>query len=216
MKLGAYHFADNTFNLDEVLALPDTLIENELFGTSAAPSPTRQMKRGPLELADGGTAFLDEIGEIVPVLQAKLLRFLEEKAFKRVGGSADIRVEVRVIAAKNRNLEEEVRARPIPRRLVLSVERALDRVAAAARASRRPAAARELRKRRRAGDAALGGRDPRYQGLPHHRHGRASRSPADSSCRRTASTWIRSSAGSCLRPSRGSSGIKHAPSRCWA
>jgi hypothetical protein len=61
MKLGAYHFADNTFNLDEVLALPDTLIENELFGTSAAPSPTRQMKRGPLELADGGTAFLDEL-----------------------------------------------------------------------------------------------------------------------------------------------------------
>ena len=54
--------------------------------------------------------FLDEIGEMVPALQAKLLRFLEEKAFKRVGGSADIRVDVRVIAATNRNLEEEVRA----------------------------------------------------------------------------------------------------------
>jgi transcriptional regulator with PAS, ATPase and Fis domain len=54
--------------------------------------------------------FLDEIGEMQPLLQAKLLRFLEEKAFKRVGGSADIRVDVRVVAATNRNLEEEVRA----------------------------------------------------------------------------------------------------------
>jgi transcriptional regulator with PAS, ATPase and Fis domain len=60
-------------------------------------------------MADGGTVFLDEIGEMVPGLQAKLLRFLEEKTFKRVGGSSDIRVDVRVVAATNRNLEEEVR-----------------------------------------------------------------------------------------------------------
>jgi transcriptional regulator with PAS, ATPase and Fis domain len=60
-------------------------------------------------MADGGTVFLDEIGEMVPGLQAKLLRFLEEKTFKRVGGSADIRVDVRVVAATNRNLEEEVK-----------------------------------------------------------------------------------------------------------
>ena len=60
--------------------------------------------------ADGGTVFLDEIGEMVPALQAKLLRFLEEKTFKRVGGSADIRVDVRVIAATNRDLEAEVHA----------------------------------------------------------------------------------------------------------
>ena len=65
-------------------------------------------KRGLLESADGGTVFLDEIGEMVPALQAKLLRFLEEKSFKRVGGAADIRVDVRVVAATNRNLEEEV------------------------------------------------------------------------------------------------------------
>jgi DNA-binding NtrC family response regulator len=60
-------------------------------------------------MSDGGTVFLDEIGEMVPALQAKLLRFLEEKTFKRVGGTQDLRVDVRVIAATNRNLEEEVR-----------------------------------------------------------------------------------------------------------
>ena len=65
-------------------------------------------KRGLLESADGGTVFLDEIGEMVPALQAKLLRFLEEKSFKRVGGAGDIRVDVRVVAATNRNLEEQV------------------------------------------------------------------------------------------------------------
>jgi two-component system response regulator AtoC len=58
-----------------------------------------------VETAEGGTVFLDEIGEMTPGLQAKLLRFLEEKTFKRVGGLADIRVDVRVIAATNRNLE---------------------------------------------------------------------------------------------------------------
>src|SRR6185312_5635779 len=62
------------------------------------------------EMADGGTVFLDEIGEMVPALQAKLLRFLEERTFKRVGGSADIHVDVRVIAATNKTLQDEVRA----------------------------------------------------------------------------------------------------------
>ncbi|MDP2053453.1 MAG: sigma 54-interacting transcriptional regulator, partial [Acidobacteriota bacterium] len=68
-----------------------------------------RQKHGLLESADGGTVFLDEIGEMVPLLQAKLLRFLEEKSFKRVGGSADIKVDVRVIAATNRSLQDEVR-----------------------------------------------------------------------------------------------------------
>ncbi|OFW05233.1 MAG: Fis family transcriptional regulator [Acidobacteria bacterium RIFCSPLOWO2_02_FULL_68_18] len=92
-------------------ALPEQLLESELFGHErGAFTDARQQKRGLLETADGGTVFLDEIGEMTPGLQAKLLRFLEEKAFKRVGGLVDIRVDVRVIAASNRNLEDEVKA----------------------------------------------------------------------------------------------------------
>jgi DNA-binding NtrC family response regulator len=88
-------------------ALPETLMESELFGHErGAFTDARAQKRGLLEQADEGTVFLDEIGEMTPALQAKLLRFLEEKAFRRVGGSADIHVDVRVIAATNRNLEE--------------------------------------------------------------------------------------------------------------
>ncbi len=91
-------------------ALPETLLESELFGHErGAFTGADRQKRGLIESADGGTVFLDEIGEMVPLLQSKLLRFLEEKAFKRVGGSSDIRVDVRVIAATNRSLEEEVK-----------------------------------------------------------------------------------------------------------
>ena len=91
-------------------AMPEHLLESEMFGHErGAFTDARQQKRGLLEQADEGTVYLDEIGEMIPALQSKLLRFLEEKAFRRVGGSADIRVDVRVIAATNRDLEEQVR-----------------------------------------------------------------------------------------------------------
>jgi two-component system, NtrC family, response regulator AtoC len=91
-------------------ALPEALLESELFGHErGAFTDARQQKKGLLELADQGTVFLDEFTEMSPSLQAKLLRFLEEKAFKRVGGTVDLRVDVRVIAATNRSMEEAVK-----------------------------------------------------------------------------------------------------------
>jgi DNA-binding NtrC family response regulator len=92
-------------------ALPEQLLESELFGHErGAFTDARQQKRGLFETADGGTVFLDEIGEMTMGLQSKLLRFLEEKTFKRVGGLIDVQVDVRVVAATNRNLEDEVKA----------------------------------------------------------------------------------------------------------
>jgi Nif-specific regulatory protein len=90
-------------------ALPDTLLESELFGhEKGAFSGALSQRKGRFELADNGTLFLDEIGEISASFQAKLLRVLQEGEFERVGGMKTIHVNVRIIAATNRNLEEQV------------------------------------------------------------------------------------------------------------
>lgn len=92
-------------------AIPDTLLESELFGyEKGAFTDAKAQKRGIFELADRGTLFLDEIGEIPLMLQAKLLRVLEEQTFRRLGGLKDIQLNVRVIAATNRTLRDQVAA----------------------------------------------------------------------------------------------------------
>jgi Nif-specific regulatory protein len=91
-------------------ALPETMLESELFGHEKGSfTGALAQRKGRFELADGGTLFLDEIGEISASFQAKLLRVLQEGEFERVGGSETIKVDVRLVAATNRNLEEAVR-----------------------------------------------------------------------------------------------------------
>ncbi|MEN2997861.1 MAG: sigma-54 dependent transcriptional regulator [Brevinematia bacterium] len=91
-------------------SIPETLLEAELFGhEKGAFTGAITRRKGRFELANGGTIFLDEIGEVSPKLQVALLRVLQEKEFQRVGGEEDIKVDVRVIVATNKNLEEEVR-----------------------------------------------------------------------------------------------------------
>ena len=94
-----------------VSALAESLMESELFGhEKGAFTDARTMKRGLVELADGGTLFMDEIGELSLRVQSKLLQFLEDKTFRRVGGTRDLVVNTRIVAATNRNLEQEVAA----------------------------------------------------------------------------------------------------------
>jgi len=91
-------------------AIPETLLESELFGyEKGAFTDARSQKRGIFELADKGTLFLDEIGEIPLMLQAKLLRVLEDQTFRRLGGLKDIQLDLRVVAATNKNLREAVK-----------------------------------------------------------------------------------------------------------
>src|SRR5581483_5937404 len=93
-------------------AIPGTLLESELFGyEKGAFTDARARKRGIFELADKGTLFLDEVGEIPLILQTKLLRVLEEQTFRRLGGLSDIQLDLRVVAATNRNLREAVKER---------------------------------------------------------------------------------------------------------
>ena len=107
-RMSARH--DRPFVEINCAAIPSELLESELFGhEKGAFTDARVQKPGLLELADGGTLFLDEIGEMTPMLQVKLLRVLERRTFKRVGGTKDITVNVRVILATNQDLERMVR-----------------------------------------------------------------------------------------------------------
>jgi DNA-binding NtrC family response regulator len=104
--------ADRPFIPLNAAALPPTLLEAELFGhEKGAFTGAHERKPGHFELADGGTVFLDEIGDMPIEVQVKLLRVLQDGTFKRLGGIRDIKVDVRVITATNKNLAEEVRAK---------------------------------------------------------------------------------------------------------
>ncbi|MGB8114258.1 MAG: sigma-54 dependent transcriptional regulator, partial [Candidatus Sulfotelmatobacter sp.] len=91
-------------------AIPESLLESDLFGHErGAFTGAGSQKKGRFEVADGGVVFLDEIGELAPTLQVKLLRVLQEREFERVGGTHPIKVDIRLVAATNRNLEQAVR-----------------------------------------------------------------------------------------------------------
>jgi two-component system NtrC family response regulator len=101
---------DGPFVVVNCAAIPENLLESELFGHEKGSfTGAYAQKKGKFELADSGTLFLDEIGDLSPGLQAKLLRFLQERTIERVGGTRLIHLDVRVIAATNRNLERDVR-----------------------------------------------------------------------------------------------------------
>ena len=121
-------------------AIPEELIESELFGhVKGAFTGAMRDRRGKFELADGGTLFLDEIGDMSLKTQAKVLRALQEQVIEPVGGAASVRVDVRVLAATNKDLPTEIRASRFREDLLLPPQRHSDLRAAAARARRRRA-----------------------------------------------------------------------------
>lgn len=100
---------DKPFVVINCSGIPETLMESELFGHKKGSfTGAEQDKKGLFKVADKGTVFLDEIGELTPPIQVKLLRVVQEKVFKRVGGTKDISVDIRIISATNKKLEEEV------------------------------------------------------------------------------------------------------------
>jgi len=107
---GSSRRADKPFIAVNCGAIPTELLESELFGhEKGAFTGAVALRIGRFELADSGTIFLDEIGEMPPILQVKLLRVLQEKAFERIGGTKTVRTDVRIIAATNKNLEDAVK-----------------------------------------------------------------------------------------------------------
>ena len=101
---------DKTFSAVSCAAIPDTLLESELFGhEKGAFTGAYDKKIGLIESTNGGTLFLDEIGELNPNMQSKLLRVLQEKEIRRVGGVENIKIDVRILAATNKTLEDEIK-----------------------------------------------------------------------------------------------------------
>ncbi|MGH7766512.1 MAG: sigma-54-dependent transcriptional regulator, partial [Candidatus Binatia bacterium] len=101
---------DKPFVAINCVGLSKDLLESELFGhEKGAFTGAHQLKKGKMELADGGTVFLDEVGDVTSELQTKLLRFLQEREFERVGGTKPMRVDVRIIAATNRDLDGDIK-----------------------------------------------------------------------------------------------------------
>src|SRR3990172_1114296 len=106
---------DKPFMEINCAGLSENLLDSELFGHErGAFTDAKTMKRGLLEVADGGSVFLDEIGDMPPAVQPKLLRVLEARTFRRVGGLTDISVDVRIITATNKQLKKLVEAGTFP------------------------------------------------------------------------------------------------------
>ena len=129
--------ADEPFVAINCAAIPDSLLESELFGHErGAFTGAHARKQGLLELAGAGTLFLDEVHHLPPLLQPKLLRALESRQVRRLGGSTRFAIECRIIAAASPLLEQVVAERRVPRGSLLPAQRLLDLAAAAARARR--------------------------------------------------------------------------------
>ena len=118
---------DAPFLKIDCASLPSELVESELFGHErGAFTGAVARKPGRLEMAQGGTIVLDEVAALAPGMQAKLLRVLEERTFERLGGTETLRMDARIMALTNTDLQQSRRRRPLPRRSFLSPQRARD------------------------------------------------------------------------------------------
>ena len=131
--------AENNFVAINCAAIPENLLESELFGhEKGAFTGAHKQTLGKVEVADGGTLFLDEIGDMPMALQAKMLRFLQERVIERVGGREEISVDVRVVCATNQNPADLISRRPVSRGSLLPRQRNHDQYPAVSRSRRRP------------------------------------------------------------------------------